>query len=113
MRGANATLVRLVCLGRAALERPTDPGGEPVYLDGLHEEVAGTLADGGHGSLDGGMAGEHDDLRAGAAPLDFLEQLHAIHAWHLEIDDCDVDGLATDDLKSARPCGWCGRCPVE
>src|ERR1017187_10538797 len=60
-------------------------GAEAHGVDGLGDVVVRTQAHRLDGGLDGALRGEHDHHHARLQLLDAGEQLHAVHAWHLQV----------------------------
>ena len=65
-------------------------GAEAHGVDGLGDVVVRTQAHRLDGGLDGALRGEHDHHHARLQLLDAGEQLHAVHAWHLQVRDHDA-----------------------
>ena len=79
--------------GQALLRGAGHGGAHRGDVEGLVQVVAGAVADGLARRLDGLEGGEHDDLDGGIDLLEFLEQVHARHPEHHNVEHCDVDGL--------------------
>ena len=73
----------------AAVEDRLDLGD----VERLGDEVAGAFPHGGHGALNGGVGGDHDDVQEGVQMLELPEQLHPVELRHLDVGDHDIGGL--------------------
>ena len=68
-------------------------------VEWLVEVVAGPISQGLARSFEGFVSREHDDLDAWVDVLEFLEQFHAGHSVHHDVEDGDVDGLGAGDIE--------------
>ena len=81
---------------------------QPLFFEGLGDEVVGPFFHGLDGRLDGTVSG-HDDHRQGGVPLpDRAQELHAVHPRHLHIGENAMDALlknAERGIRTARTAG--------
>ena len=85
----------------AAFERARDHEVELGELVGLGEVVEGAQLHRRDRAVDAAVAGEHHDLGARRELLDALEQLDAVHARHLDVDEGELHAAGLDAAQCA------------
>ena len=76
---------------------------QAVEVDGLLDEVERPFLEGFHGGLDGAVSRYHDDGGFHAPCQERVEQLHAVHAGHLDVREDEVEAFPAHGFEGLRP----------
>ena len=99
-----------LCFGRRFLRGPLrqiiqgllDHRLQVVDAERLHQVVQGPVFDALHRPLNGGEAGDHDDLGPGVILAESLQHLHAVQVRHLDVQQDDGVGPPGHHLQGRQ-----------
>jgi hypothetical protein len=90
---------------RAGLQGRAHSFAQFVQVDGLGKVVHGPGLQGAHGRVHGGVAGDEDEPGIRGHVPGRLQELHAVHALHLQVRDDAVELLAPQQLQGLLAVG--------
>ena len=79
-----------------------------VDAERLRDEIDGPRLHGRDGQADGGVSGDHDDRDQGVDLPDPAQQIHAVHARHLDVADDQVVEIGPQRFEGFLPVGSLG-----
>ena len=74
-----------------------------LHLEGLRDVIVGPFLHGLDGGVSGGIGGDHDDDRFGGGSLDLLQHRDAVHLWHPDVEEDQIEDIFVDELQDLVP----------